>query len=66
MIYEQSEIKELLHCEHCSQSYGDYYQPKILSCCGKTIYGTCVQLIENQVKCPMSNVQTGDCLHTLE
>jgi hypothetical protein len=49
-IYEESEIKDLLKCEHCSKPYGDYYPPKILSCCGKTACNTCVMQIENQLK----------------
>jgi hypothetical protein len=50
MTYEESEIKELLKCEHCSQSYGDYYPPNILSCCGKTVCNMCIRQIEKQVK----------------
>jgi len=50
MIYEESEIKDLLKCEHCLQPYDEYYQPKMLHCCGKTICNTCVELIEKQIK----------------
>jgi len=50
MFYEQSEITELLNCEHCLQPYDEYYQPKILHCCGKTICNTCIRQIENQVQ----------------
>jgi len=50
MIYEESEIKELLNCEHCYQPYGEYYSPRILPCCGKTICFVCDQLTENQIK----------------
>ncbi len=50
MIYEQSEITDVLNCEHCYQPYGEYYPPRILPCCGKTICYVCVQLTENQIK----------------
>ena len=50
MIYEQSEITELLNCELCLKPYDIYYEPKMLPCCGKTICNTCVTLIEKQVK----------------
>ena len=50
MIYEESEIKDLLNCEHCVQPYGEYYPPRILLCCQKTMCYKCVQLIENQAK----------------
>jgi len=44
MIYEESEIIELLKCEHCIQPYDGYYDPRMLHCCGKTVCNTCVQL----------------------
>jgi hypothetical protein len=50
MLYDQSEIVELLNCEHCSQPYDQYYQPRILPCCDKTICSTCVKLIQKQLK----------------
>ena len=50
MIYEESEIKDILNCEHCFQPYGEYYPPRILLCCQKTMCYKCVQLIENQAK----------------
>jgi len=43
-------ISELLNCGHCSQPYNEFYSPKILPCCGKTICKTCVEQIEKQVK----------------
>jgi len=49
MIYEESEIKDLLKCEHCSRPYDEYDTPKMLPCCGKTICNTCLQLTEEQV-----------------
>jgi len=50
MIYDETEIKDLLKCEHCSQPYDEYYAPKILPCCGKTICNSCIHLTEKQVK----------------
>jgi hypothetical protein len=50
MIYEQSEITELLNCEHCTQPYDEYYPPRILPCCEKTICYKCVQLTQSKVK----------------
>jgi hypothetical protein len=47
MLFEQSEIIDLLKCENCSQQYD---VPRILPCCDKTICNTCVQLIEKQSK----------------
>ena len=56
MFFEPSEITELLNCEYCSQQYGEYYPPRILPCCGKTICYKCVMLAErltkdNKLKC---------------
>jgi hypothetical protein len=50
MIYEVSQIIELLTCENCSQPFDEYYPPRMLPCCGKTICYTCVQLTKKQVK----------------
>ena len=50
MFYEQSDITEVLSCEHCLQAYDAYFSPKILPCCTKTVCNTCIQLIEKQVK----------------
>ena len=50
MMYAESEIKDLLNCENCVQPYGEYYPPRILPCCQKTMCYKCVQLIENQAK----------------
>ena len=50
MFYQESEIKSLLYCAHCSQPYDEYYKPRILPCCNKTICNTCVHLIEKQTK----------------
>jgi hypothetical protein len=50
MIYEQSEITELLNCEHCSHPYDEYYPPRILPCCEKTICYKCVQITQSKVK----------------
>ena len=60
MFFEQSEIQDLLKCENCSQQYDEYYPPRILPCCGKTICCKCVQLIEkksknNKFKCIVCN-----------
>ena len=41
MIYPE---KDLLNCEHCVQQYGEYYPPRILLCCQKTMCYKCVQL----------------------
>ncbi len=49
MFYEESEITDLLKCENCSQPYDEYYLPRILPCCGKTICNTCLQLTDKQV-----------------
>jgi hypothetical protein len=50
MFFEQSEIKDLLKCENCSQPFNEYYSPRMLPCCAKTICNTCVQLTEKQAK----------------
>ena len=50
MIYEESEIKDILNCEHCFHVYDEYHPPRILLCCQKTICFKCVQLIERQAK----------------
>ena len=50
MIYEESEIRELLNCEHCLQSYDEHYEPKILHCCHNKICFKCVHLTEQQVE----------------
>ena len=50
MFYEESEITNVLKCEHCIKPYGEYYPPRILPCCGKTICYSCVESIEKQVK----------------
>jgi len=50
MFFEPAEITELLNCENCSQPYGEYYPPRILPCCGKTICFKCVQQTERQIK----------------
>jgi len=50
MFFEQSEIIDLLKCEVCSQPYGEYYPPRLLPCCDKTICYNCVQTIEIQSK----------------
>ena len=49
-FYEPSEIADLLNCEHCLQSYGQYYPPRILPCCAKTICDTCAHQIQRQIK----------------
>ena len=46
----QSEIEDLLNCEHCFEPFEEHYQPIILPCCDKTICNTCVQQIEKQAK----------------
>jgi hypothetical protein len=50
MFYEQSEIEDLLNCEHCSEPLEEHYHSIILPCCDKTICNTCVQQIEKQAK----------------
>ena len=50
MFYEQSEIADLLKCEHCAQPYDEYYPPRILPCCGITICFKCVQIIQTGTK----------------
>jgi hypothetical protein len=50
MIYEESEIRELLNCEHCLQSYDEHYEPKIFHCCHNKICFKCVHLTEQQVE----------------
>ena len=50
MFYEQSEIEDLLKCEHCTQPYYEYYPPRTLPCCEKTICYKCIQTIQNSVK----------------
>ena len=50
MFFEQSEIIDLLKCENCSQQYDEYFPPRILPCCGKTLCYTCIQSIEKQLK----------------
>ena len=50
MFFEPAEITDLLNCENCSQQYGEYYPPRILPCCGKTICYKCVKLNEQESK----------------
>ncbi len=52
MFYETSFISNLLKCQHCSQSYDQFYKPRILSCCGNSICDTCIESLEkNVIKC---------------
>ena len=56
MFFDQSEIIDLLNCENCFQQYDEYYPPRMMPCCGKTICNTCIektnnQLNENKFKC---------------
>lgn len=39
---------QLLKCQHCSHPYEEYYPPRIMPCCGKTICRLCVQKIERE------------------
>ena len=50
MFYEQSDIADLLRCEHCKQFYDEYEPPKILPCCEKTICGKCVEIVQKNIK----------------
>ena len=50
MIYEETEIIDLLKCENCFEAYDEYYPPRILPCCEKTICYKCVQKTDKQVK----------------
>ena len=45
MFYEQSVINKLLKCQHCNQSYEEYFSPRILPCCSKTICQHCVRFM---------------------
>ena len=50
MFYETTEIRDLLKCQKCLQPYDEYFSPRILPCCGKTICHKCVQSIEKEIK----------------
>jgi len=50
MIYEESEITDLLNCDNCLKPYDESYPPRILPCCHKTICFKCVHLTEQKIK----------------
>lgn len=48
MFYEQSVINKLLKCQHCNQPYEEYFSPRILPCCSKTICQHCVRFMSRK------------------
>ena len=50
MFCEQSDKEDLLKCQHCSHPYDEYYPPRILSCCKKTVCYECVKSVQNEEK----------------
>ncbi len=50
MFYETAFIRDLLKCNHCTEPFDEYEEPKILPCCFKTLCVKCVHLTESSVK----------------
>ncbi len=51
MIYERSQLLDLLSCQHCLQPYAENHSPRILACCGKTICNQCIDLATKNTQC---------------
>ena len=50
MLCETAKITDSLKCEHCLQPFVEYYSPRILPCCQKTVCYNCVQLTHKQLR----------------
>ena len=48
LFYDTDFIRNLLKCQHCIKSYDVYDEPRILTCCGKTLCNQCVSSVEKE------------------
>jgi len=54
VLYEKTFIENLLKCENCKAMFNEYEEPRVLSCCSKTICAICIKLIEKNVQSSQS------------